>query len=312
MQGDKVFIPPGWNLLVDVDTPKLAELWIDGGAVTVTNKGCTIQTGYLVIRNNGTFYAGSAAEPYAGSLNILLHGQRDSEVKAWSQDVVIGAKALAVVDGALSLYGTRRARAVPLGADAATGAEVLELSEAPTGWQVGDAIAITSTDFNPDAEERTITGISGTRVALSGPLARTHNARRWIDPRGTHNVDMRARVLNLASNIVVAAADGAAQWAGGDPGAGAKYGARVLVAGKGRAQLNNVALRYCGQFGEERGCLQFQGVAPGSSFFEQSATAYGARPALRRACNVGEAAVVLLWLSKCTQGIAARFQWLSK
>ena len=46
LQGSKVFVPPGWNLLIDIDTPKLAELWIDGGTVTpAQDTAVTISTG---------------------------------------------------------------------------------------------------------------------------------------------------------------------------------------------------------------------------------------------------------------------------
>ena len=276
-----MFIPPGWNLVIDVNTPKLAELWIDGGNVTMPARGCVIHTGLLVIRNRGALTAGSEAAPFAGSLFILLHGQRDSEVKAWSEDVVMGAKALAVVEGELALHGKPRARHVPLALDATAGTDSLTLAADPVGWEIGDAVAVTSTDFNPDGEEFKVAAISGRSVTLNAPLARAHTARRWQDPRGTHDVDLRARVINLASNIVIAADDGADTWAGGALDKGAKFGAHVLVADAGRAQLSNVAVRYCGQFGEERGCVKFHATADparrkAGSFLRNSATSYGA------------------------------------
>ena len=275
LQGDTIVVPRGWNLVIDVSTPQLAELWIDGGNVTVATSGVVIYTGYLIVRNGGVFAAGTEDEPFTGNLAILLHGRRDSEVKPWSRTVTIGAKAVAVVDGRLSLHAAPRARAVPLAADAASGATTLELSDDPEGWAKGDTILVTSTDWKPDPEEFRVESVTGRTVTLAGALARAHTARRWIDPRGTHSVDMRARVLNLASNIVIAADDGLEQHAGGDPDAGGKFGAHVLAADKGLAQLDGVAVRYCGQYGEQRGCMKFQAPAAGS-YLRNGATAYGA------------------------------------
>lgn len=278
MQGDVVRIPKGWNLIIDVNTPRLAELWVDGGNVTVAHSGAVVQAGYLIIRNGGSLSAGSALSPFPGNFYVLLHGQKDAPVKAWSKELVLGSKVLAVVDGNLTLYGAQRRRALALAADAVAGADSLELAEDPLGWRVGDAVVVTSTDFNPDGEEFTIRAVAGRTVTLSAALMRQHTARQWVDPRGSHNVDMRARVLNLASNIVIAADDGEAQWAGGSFTAGEKFGAHVVVGELGRAELSGIAVRHCGQFGKERGCVKFQTAATASgSFLKDSATAYSAQ-----------------------------------
>jgi hypothetical protein len=276
VQGDVVAIPKGWNLVIDVTTPRLKELWVDGGNVTVAPEGATVQTGYLIIRNGGSLSAGSAFSPFLGNFHVLLHGQKDSPVKAWTEELMLGSKVLAVVNGSLNLYGAPRSRALALAADAAAGADSLELAKEPLGWHVGDAVVVTSTDFNPDGEEFTIRAVAGRTVALSAALKRSHTARRWIDPRGTHNVDMRARVLNLASNIIIAADDGELQWAAGSVTVGGKFGAHVVVGDLGRAELSSIAVRHCGQYGELRGCVKFQtSAATAGSFLKDSATAYG-------------------------------------
>lgn len=129
-------IPAGWNLVVDVPTPKLAALWIDGGNVTMPRSGGMIYTGYLIIRAGGRLTAGTPEEPMEGDAFILLHGTRQSEVKAWTESIVMGSKVVAVLEGELVLHGTPRTRMLPLAADAAAGSDKLVLSEAPSGWQV--------------------------------------------------------------------------------------------------------------------------------------------------------------------------------
>lgn len=141
MQGAEVVIPAGWNLIVDVPTPKLGALWIDGGNVTIPRTGGMIYTGYLIIRAGGRLAAGSREEPMQGDTFILLHGTRQSEVKAWTEDIVMGSKVVAVLEGELALHGVPRTRSVPLAADAAAGSSKLVLPSAPTGWQVRAAAA---------------------------------------------------------------------------------------------------------------------------------------------------------------------------
>lgn len=128
--------------------------------------------------------------------------------------------------------------------------------------QVGDTVVLTSTDFNPDAESFKIEAFDAdtNTLTLNTPLLRAHNARVWTDPRsGGSEIDMRARVINVASNVAIDADDGLEQWAQRDTATGEKFGAHVLVADKGAAHLSHVTLRHCGQYGLGRGCLKFQG-----------------------------------------------------
>jgi hypothetical protein len=129
--------------------------------------------------------------------------------------------------------------------------------------QVGDSIVVTSSDYNADAEAFKIEAIGedNRTISLSKALQRPHTARTWRDPAGKHIVDMRARVVNVESNLAIDADDGPEQWASRNTTAGEKFGAHVLVADKGVAQLSNVAVRHCGHYGDDRGCLKFQGRA---------------------------------------------------
>jgi hypothetical protein len=136
VQGDEVSIPKGWNLVIDVPTPKLKALWIDGGNVTIPDSGGLVYTGYLIIRNNGSLTAGTPKQPVTGNVYIVLHGTRQSEVKAWTEEIVMGSKVLAVLDGRLSLHALQRTRHVPLAEDAPAGATSLVLASVPVGWQV--------------------------------------------------------------------------------------------------------------------------------------------------------------------------------
>ena len=132
-------VPRGWNLVLDEDTPALSEFWIDGGNVSVSDAGVTLRTGFFIVRGGGSITVGAADAPYGGTFRMLLSGERDTPVKALSDDLVLGSKVLAVTNGTLALFGAPRTRSVPLAADAAAGADVLTLAEAPVGWQVCSA-----------------------------------------------------------------------------------------------------------------------------------------------------------------------------
>jgi hypothetical protein len=90
-----------------------------------------------------------------------------------------------------------------LGADLRKGDSTVTLSEAVTGWQVGDKVIITGTkdpaerDAVRYTEERTIQAIDGAKIVLDKPLEFTH----------TGSGDYRAEVANLSRNVVIESAD---------------------------------------------------------------------------------------------------------
>lgn len=79
--------------------------------------------------------------------------------------------------GTLSLHGTERTRYVRLAADAPLASSTITLAGDVVGWQVGDLLAITTSSFNPDAEEVVISAITGRTITLKSPLKKLHLAR---------------------------------------------------------------------------------------------------------------------------------------
>jgi hypothetical protein len=115
--------------------------------------------------------------------------------------------------GRMDFHGAALSRTwVKLGATAGKGSATVTLTEAVTGWRVGDRIVITpsksthkaSGTRRPDrrthevfTEERVITAIDGTELTLDKELANDHS--------GTG--DFRAEVANLSRNVVVESAE---------------------------------------------------------------------------------------------------------
>jgi hypothetical protein len=117
----------------------------------------------------------------------------DSDTGLW----VMGIGRLSLV-GAARLPWVRTAVAVP------AGATFIDVAADPTGWQVGDELAITPTlppthpQFSTAYDVVRITGISARRVSLSRPVTYAHPSRAV--GRGTL---MMPEVLNLTRNVSV-------------------------------------------------------------------------------------------------------------
>ena len=122
--------------------------------------------------------------------------------------------AIIACGGRWDTHGAPLSRAwVKLGANAPTGATTVTLSEAVTGWRVGDQVIVTvskesytsGTSFRQSVkkprpvqtEERRITAIDGARLTLDRALDYDH--------LGTG--DYRSEVGNLSRNVVITSAD---------------------------------------------------------------------------------------------------------
>jgi hypothetical protein len=112
--------------------------------------------------------------------------------------------AIVCCGGRMDLHGAPLSRTwVKLGADAKKGSAAVELTEAVTGWRVGDKVIVTGTR-NPDeirgghsTEERTITAIDGAKLTLDKPLENDHLG----------SGEFRGEVANLSRNVIVESAD---------------------------------------------------------------------------------------------------------
>ena len=191
-EGAEVLIPVGKVVLLDISPPPLQSLNIEG-ELHFADVDLNLTTGWIMV-NGGKLQAGTPAKRYTNRAIITLTGV--------GGDVMgMGDKVLGVRGGQLRLFGEERTSWVRLDATAHKGATKIALDEAPI-WRVGDKIVIASTDFDSEqAEERTITAISGTQVSIDKPLAYMHwGERQSFDG---HMIDERAEVGLLSRNILI-------------------------------------------------------------------------------------------------------------
>ncbi|XP_072530724.1 PKHD1 like 1, tandem duplicate 1 [Salminus brasiliensis] len=201
-KGTFAVITKGQTILLDVSTPVLKMLLIQGGTLIFDEADIELQAENILITDGGALQIGTEDKPFQHKAIITLHGHlRSPEIP------VYGAKTLGIREGVLDLHGipipipwTRLAQT------ASSGSGNLTLMDAVT-WRVGDEIVIASTGHRHSQSEnevRTIANVSadGRTLTLTEPLKYTHLGVSVSLPDGTV-FEGRAEVGVLTRNIVV-------------------------------------------------------------------------------------------------------------
>ncbi|XP_068614929.1 fibrocystin-L-like, partial [Brachionichthys hirsutus] len=201
-KGSFAVITKGQTILLDISTPVLKMLLIQGGTLIFDEADIELQAENILITDGGHLQIGTEEAPFQHKAIITLHGHvRSVELP------IYGAKTLAVWEGVLDLHGVP----VPvpwthLSQTAPQGSSTLTLMKRVT-WKAGDEIVIASTGdrhSQRENEKRTIAAVSsdGNTITLTEPLAYTHLGVTVTLPDGT-NFGGRAEVGLLTRNIVV-------------------------------------------------------------------------------------------------------------
>lgn len=235
--GDAVVVPAGTVMLLDVTPPPLASLTVEGGLV-FDEADLELTAGWVLVR--GGLYVGSAERPFRSRAVITLTGPETDGGMGH-----MGTKFLAVVGGVVELYGDMTGASwTRLARDARPGDRTITVQDA-SGWRVGDAVVVASTDFmgygdagDEQFEARTVTAVAGGVLTLDAPLEYFHVGSPFSV--GGVTVDQRAEVARLTRNVVIR---GDAQ---SDVG---EYGGHVMVMDGGRLRLDAVELYRMGQRG---------------------------------------------------------------
>jgi hypothetical protein len=193
-----VTIPPLDDVDLDIDV-NLDGLEIKGN-VYCADQDLNVTSKWIML-TGGRLECGTPTAPFAKKLTITLNGTNPNEnVLGYG----MGAKVFGAMAGStLRLYGVPKRAWSRLQANAAAGANSITLADAPTGWLVGDVIAIAASGFDAlESEQRTIVAINGNTVILNQALSYTHWGEA-PDAYGQYQLDMRAEVGNLSRNIVI-------------------------------------------------------------------------------------------------------------
>jgi cell migration-inducing and hyaluronan-binding protein len=225
-EGDAVTIARGKEIVLDVDSPALRSLTIDG-KLTFSNDADIDLTSDWIYLQGGELAIGSEGKPYTRNATITLTDKVPGE-----NINTMGDRGIILMGGTLSLHGDREHTWTKLAKTAEAGSARIEVLDA-SGWRKGDEIVLASTDFDPrQAERRHVTAVSGNVLTLDKPLEYMHFGAI------TFGVDQRGEVGLLTRNIRIQASDDAES---------SYFGGHIMAMAGSRVQVSGVELSRMGQ-----------------------------------------------------------------
>src|SRR6188474_1567768 len=224
--GDKVAIAKDKNVILDVNTPALGGVTIDGKLSFADNADVELTTEWIML--HGELAIGTEAKPHARKATITF----TDNVKGENIMAGMGDRGIMISGGTLNLHGDRTHAWSKLSATANAGATSIQVLDAKD-WTVGDEIVLASTDFDPrQAERRTIAAISGNNITLDKKLDYMHFGKITFD------VDQRGEVGLLTRNIKIQASEDAAQ---------SYFGGHIMAMPSSKMFVSGVELNRMGQ-----------------------------------------------------------------
>ena len=224
--GDKVTIPEGKNVVLDVTPPALGGLTIEGRLSFANTADLELTTEWIML--HGELAIGTEASPHTRKATITFTNTVPDEGPMKD----MGDRGIMIMGGTLNLHGNRKNAWTKLSQTAEAGSTVIQVLDA-AGWRAGDEIVLASTDFDPrQAERRTIASIKGTAITLDKKLDYMHFGKI------TFGVDERGEVGLLTRNIKLQASADAEQ---------SFQGGHVMAMGTSKMFVEGVELNRMGQ-----------------------------------------------------------------
>jgi len=225
--GDAVTIGRDKNIVLDVAPPALRSLTVNGKLSFSNDLDLELKTEWILLAG-GELAIGSEAKPYTRKATITLTDTVPNE------DInTMGDRGIMVMAGTLNLHGNRTTNTwTKLAKTAKAGSAKIEVLNA-SGWRKGDVIVLSSTDFDPyQAEQRTVTAVSGNALTLDKPLKYMHFGEV------TFGVDERGEVGLLTRNIKIQASDDAEK---------TYFGGHIMAMAGSKMYVSSVELNRMGQ-----------------------------------------------------------------
>src|SRR5271157_4540664 len=229
--GDKVTIDAGKEVVLDVNTPPLNGLTIDGKLSFANNKDVELTTEWIML--HGELEIGTEKAPHTRKATITFtNNVKDEDISGVGGTTDRVDRGILLMGGTLNLHGDRTNSWTKLSSTANAGAASIQVLNA-AGWRVGDEIVLASTDYDPrQAERRTISAVSANTITLDKKLDYMHFGKI------TFNVDERGEVGLLTRNIKLQASADAEQ---------SFYGGHVMAMVGSKMFVEGVELNRMGQ-----------------------------------------------------------------
>ncbi len=191
------------DVVLDVTPPALHGLTINGKLSFADNKDLELTTEWIMV--HGELEIGTEAKPHTHQATITLTDNIKDEDFGGMGGNDRSDRGIMLMGGTLNLHGTEKNSWTKLTQTAAAGSNTIQVLT-PGDWKKGETIVLASTDYDPhQAEERTVTAISGNTITLDKKLDYMHFGKITFD------VDERGEVGMLSRNIVVQASPDADQ-----------------------------------------------------------------------------------------------------
>ena len=229
--GDKVTIPAGKQVVLDVSPPALGGLSVDGKLSFANNRDLELTTEWIML--HGELEIGTEKAPHTRKATITFtNNVKDEDISGIGGTTDRVDRGIMLMGGTLNLHGDRTNTWTKLAQTAAAGSTSIQVLDA-SGWRVGDEIVLASTDFDPrQAERRTISAIKGNAITLDRKLDYMHFGKITFD------VDERGEVGLLTRNIKLQASADAEQ---------SFYGGHVMAMGTSKMYVAGVEFNRMGQ-----------------------------------------------------------------
>jgi len=194
--GETVHIPVGMNILLDVATPHLGLILVEGSLIVEDVEGLSIDANYIFVQG-GRLQIGTEAEPFQNKFTITIHGDRSSPLLPY-----YGSQFIAFRGGVLDIHGVKRTPTWTfIDGTIAPGDTKFNVAET-VDWVAGEKIVIASTSYDHnEAEMMTIASVSGNEITVTTPFVYKHYG--VIETYGSDTMDMRAEVGLLTRNILI-------------------------------------------------------------------------------------------------------------
>ena len=183
--GESVVVAPDDNVLLDVSTPALGTVFVQGHLVLEDVSDVTLTARSIVVMDGGLLEAGTPAAPFTHRAVIQLTGaapalsatEQAAAEQASSTALASLHHVLLVTHGTLHLHGTPTLTSwTALAATAPAGASTVSLV-APVDWPVGSDVVVSATDHRGATSElRTVASVDGGGfvVRFTTPLTHAH------------------------------------------------------------------------------------------------------------------------------------------
>src|SRR5215467_3196774 len=230
--GDKVTIDAGKEVVLDVNTPALGGVTVNGKLSFANTADVELTTEWIML--HGELEIGTEKSPHTRKATITFtNNVKDEDISGMGGTTDKVDRGIMLMGGTLNLHGDRTNSWTKLSSTANAGATSIQVLNA-AGWRVGDEIVLASTDFDPrQAERRTIAAIKGNTITLDKKLDYMHFGKITFD------VDERGEVGLLTRNVRLQAS--------ADAEDAPFFGGHVMAMGASKMFVEGVEFQRMGQ-----------------------------------------------------------------